>query len=212
MKKFLAILIISALCLAALSGCAQDSVQEESTEDTATTTQAAQEETDEAESEAETEDDTWRAAYTEYLAGATVSDGLTDEEYIINGDSYAGFALIYVNEDEIPELVLYGVAEATGCVILTCLDGEIDEIVTNRIYFEYIEGENYLADVGGNNGETETTYYFISGGLWFDVDSDTMSEFEAYLGEVLANYADYIITSDDLTLYSLDELLAILAA
>lgn len=45
------------------------------------------------------------------------------------------YSLIYVNDDDIPELVLDGMVEASGCLILTYKDGYIDVLQTSRLFF-----------------------------------------------------------------------------
>lgn len=60
-----------------------------------------------------------------------------------------GYDLIYVDEDDIPELVAIGSSEATGCKILDIHDGEFHETQMNRLNFTYIQKENLLCNSEG---------------------------------------------------------------
>ena len=91
----------------------------------------------------DSKDSSWQDAYLEYLDANPAEDG---------GYSYA---LIYVDDDDIPELVIDTGFEAGGCQILTCHDGKIDELQTARLYFTYIEKENKLNNCDGHMG-----YYY----------------------------------------------------
>ena len=53
--------------------------------------------------------------------------------------SWAGYQLIYVDEDEIPEVVLAGQSEAAGNLILYYKNGKVEKLTLARLYFTYIE-------------------------------------------------------------------------
>lgn len=61
-----------------------------------------------------------------------------------------GYNLIYLDDDEIPELVVIGSCEAAGCRIVSFCDGKIYQNQLNRLYFSYIEGGNLLCNSEGN--------------------------------------------------------------
>ena len=73
---------------------------------------------------------------------------------------------IYVDDDDIPELYLEGDCEATGCLILTCGNGVVDELQTSRLYFNYIERQNLLDNAEGHMGYYYDYVYTIEDGKW----------------------------------------------
>ena len=86
----------------------------------------------------------WRSAYSNYLEMM----GGKGEELLYD----VTFSLIYVDDDEIPELVCDSGVEAGGCQILTYHDGKIDILQTNRLYFDYLERDGLLCNSEGNMG------------------------------------------------------------
>lgn len=95
----------------------------------------------------------WKSAYLEYL---------TDLEY---SDSFT-YSLIFVDEDEVPELVADSGFEAGGCQILTWHDGILDVLQTSRLYFTYIEKGNLLCNSEGNMGYYYDNVYTIKDDMW----------------------------------------------
>lgn len=80
--------------------------------------------------------DGWQQAYIDYIR--------TDENY--GPESYS---LIYLDEDDIPELVRIGGCEADGCRIVSWYDEKVYESQLRRLYFSYIEKENLLCNSEG---------------------------------------------------------------
>ena len=104
----------------------------------------------------------WADAYYDYLIDF-------DRKY--GKDGYDGlecrtYDYIYVNDDDVPELILQGQDEATGNLILTYSDGKIDELQTSRLYFDYIEKENRLRNSEGHMGYYYDYIYTIKDGKW----------------------------------------------
>ena len=109
-----------------------------------------------------TQDDTyemqdWQAAYTEYIESV---------EYA----PYNKYALIYVDEDNIPELVINTNTYATACTVLTCHDGQVDALQTWSLQCNYIEKKNLYWDAGGQMGEFYDQVYTIENGKWVKVE------------------------------------------
>lgn len=86
-------------------------------------------------------------AYQQYLDQAGFSDSW--------GEDYYGCELIYVDNDNIPEAVIYGVYEAAGNIILTYDGSQVHDLYLGRLYFDYMERMNRLCNSGGHMG-----YYF----------------------------------------------------
>lgn len=86
----------------------------------------------------------WQEAYLDYL-------------YKLKGnslDSYT-FSLIYVDDNEIPELVCDSGVQATGCYILSYFNGMATALCTDRELFSYLEREGMICNSEGHSG-----YYF----------------------------------------------------
>jgi hypothetical protein len=86
----------------------------------------------------------WNEAYLAYL------DESMPEEI-----SDMSFALIYVDDDDVPELVVDTGFEAGGCQILSYYDGTVRVLQTSRLYFTYIEKSGLLCNSEGHMG-----YYY----------------------------------------------------
>lgn len=105
----------------------------------------------------------WEQAYLDYLDGFEVSNSCT-------------YSLIYVDEDEIPELVIDSGVEAGGCQILTWHEEVLDVLQTSRLYFTYIEKGNLLCNSEGNMGYYYDNVYTIHDGMWEFVGGGTYSD------------------------------------
>ena len=86
-------------------------------------------------------------AYQQYIDQAGFSDAW--------GEDYYGCELIYLDNDNLPELVIYGVYEAAGNIILTYDGSQVHDLYLGRLYFDYMERMNRLCNSGGHMG-----YYF----------------------------------------------------
>lgn len=107
-------------------------------------------------------DYSWGSSYLEYLKQFSEST----EEDGFDGPELRTYNLIYVDEDNIPELLLMGNCEAIGNLILTCHNGQIDELQTSRLAFDYLENENKLRNDSGNMGFYYDYIYSIDDGKW----------------------------------------------
>lgn len=87
-------------------------------------------------SESNPAEDGWQQAYIDYIR--------TDGNY-----APESYSLIYLDEDDIPELVWIGGCEADGCRIVSWYDGNVYESQLRRLYFSYIEKENLLCNSEG---------------------------------------------------------------
>jgi len=94
----------------------------------------------------------WRTAYYNWLKE--------------NGDAYNTYSLIYVNDDDTPELAVNTGAEAGGCQILTYAGGSVDVLQTSRLAFSYIKRGNKLNNSAGHMDSYYDIIYEIRGGKW----------------------------------------------
>lgn len=96
-------------------------------------------------------DDEWKKAYYQYLLGMDLSN-------------YDGFSLVYVNDDEIPELYLFGNCEAVGQVFATYAGGQVKELFLGRLYSTYSERGNLIISSDGHMGYFYDIVYAIENG------------------------------------------------
>ncbi len=95
---------------------------------------------------------TWKTAYREYV--------------LANYQELMTYALIYVDADSVPELVIHTGAEAGGCQILTWHNGIMDVLQTRRLNFTYRQQENLLCNSDGHMGYYYDAVYEIRNGQW----------------------------------------------
>ena len=95
--------------------------------------------------------DAWQEAYADHIAG-------------VAQEEYEGFALIYLNEDRVPELVQMGATTAKGATIVAYRNGTLEETWLNRRDFWYLENENLLYSPSGVENLHFDTIYSITGG------------------------------------------------
>ncbi len=107
----------------------------------------------------------WAKAYLDYLDDFE-EEALRQGEDCYDTPEKRGYNLIYVNEDEIPELLMEGADEATGNLILTFDGNKIDELQTARLYFDFLEKKNQLRNADGHMGGYYDLLYAIRDGKW----------------------------------------------
>ena len=80
----------------------------------------------------------WKDAYIEYINNDK------------NADKLHGYNLIYVDNDNIPEILEVGNCAASGCIILNYSNGKVNATQFWRLGFTYIEKENLMLNSDGN--------------------------------------------------------------
>lgn len=120
-----------------------EAVPDRPASDKTQTETVSEEESDEAELDGEGEtsvskkSDDWKTAYVDYL------------EHVSDTEGQQGYTLIYLDNDDIPELVEVGKSEASGVRIVNYSNGSVHVNGLNRLYFTYIEGKNLLCNSDG---------------------------------------------------------------
>jgi len=112
---------------------------------------------DDREQAAESDEAEWKNVYLSYLDKLEGADTCT-------------YSLIYVDEDDIPELVIDTGFEAGGCMILTFHDGVLDGWQSSRLNVTYIEKGNLICNSDGNMGYYYDSVFTIRNGKWCYVD------------------------------------------
>ena len=93
----------------------------------------------------------WKQAYIDYIMQ-------------LDGEQWQGYNLIYIDNDDIPELVKIGNSEAVGCSIASYAEGKVQESQLSRLGFSYIERENLLCNSDGNMDHYYDVVYRLENG------------------------------------------------
>lgn len=88
----------------------------------------------------------WMQKYVEYARG--IDSFYTDERIM---DTWQHWGLAYIDNDTIPEMLLYG-NEATGCKVLTIYDGKVSEWNSWRCGVSYIPKSGLINNQDGSMG------------------------------------------------------------
>ena len=117
---------------------------------------------------------TWRSAYRNWL--------------FKNGDAYNTYALIYVNDDDIPELAVNTGAEAGGCQILTYGGAGLQVLQTQRLHYTYVKRGNLLCNSDGHMDSYYDYVYTIRNGGWQCIAKGLSWGYQGEWSEVLGRY------------------------
>ena len=151
-------------------------------------------------------DESWKKIYADYLENNV--DGI-DGEYVPEMFDSMTFGFIYVNDDNIPELVISTGYEAGGNTVLTIVDGEVKSLRTYRLGFYYDEYGNILVNSDGHMGIyydyvytiTDQGFEMICRGEYYELFDDEdgyTNEFEYYLDDEEVSAEEYF---DDIESY-----------
>ncbi|MCI8418080.1 MAG: hypothetical protein HFI33_11415 [Lachnospiraceae bacterium] len=165
--KYAGIILALTACTLLLGGCGQEEerpkraqrIEEVEQEEEKHQKPNVKDSSETVEKDTAREEDTWRSVYAAYLEmmGGGDSSGYFED---------VTFSLIYVNNDDVPELVCNSGVEAGGCQILTYQNGKIDTLQTSRLYFDYLEKGNLLCNSDGKMGYYYDVVYRIQDGKW----------------------------------------------
>ena len=98
----------------------------------------------------------WKNIYYEYLAQ------IDDHDYsFFKNVDYTSYALAYINDDDIPEIIAYGNSHASGTKIFTIVNNEVLEN-TFGSHVEYIERESLLHVTDGHMGDFFDEVYTLN--------------------------------------------------
>lgn len=98
------------------------------------------------------QEEIWKQSFADYIRNTYDEAGVS------------GYELIYVDNDDIPELAVIGSCEAAGCKIVYYTNGQVKEQQLRRTYFSYIERENLLCNSEGlMDGYYDVVYSILDG-------------------------------------------------
>lgn len=137
--------------------------------------QVGEEETqaDSTENGKDSSEESWRTAYTSYIES-------------IQAEGWAGYRLIYINDDNIPELYITGSNTAQGDQICTMKGSEINVLSTGISGLTYLERQNLFCESGGRMDSYYDNVYQIENGEmvklhegWYGAEDNTNVQFDA---------------------------------
>ncbi len=174
MKNSIVVLMLAACVLAGCSNGVKEIESSEAEETVAASVSAVEEETkstaEETEESEENEDmsvegnELWVQAYLDFLKN--------DEDYGQNGqDSGMRFALIYLDDDEVPELFIDTGFEAGGECIVTFHDGKTIKQQLERCGSQYIEKSGLIYTNTGHMDYYPLTITKLENGQFTEIGS-----------------------------------------
>lgn len=107
--------------------------------------------------------DEWKDAYIDYLNESS-------------SDNNEGYDLIYINDDNIPELVEVGKYESAGCRVVVYNNGSVQVTQLTRLSFTYIERGGLLCNAGGHMGYYFDIVYSLKNGELTMIDEGTYED------------------------------------
>lgn len=112
--------------------------------------------------------ETWEEAYIDFINKMHVAESVTDDW---------DYSLIYVDNDEIPELFLYMGGMASGEMIVSFYDGTIGTMNRSRSGMQYIEYGGLLYNGNGNTGLYPCNVYMLEKGVFSEIGTGWYSEY-----------------------------------
>ncbi|MDE7271480.1 MAG: hypothetical protein K2N95_00200 [Lachnospiraceae bacterium] len=128
--------------------------------------------------------ETWKEAYIDFIDKMHIAETVTD-----NWD----YSLIYVDDDEIPELFIYTGSMAGGETIVSFYDGTIGTMNRERCGMQYIEYGGLLYNGNGNMGFYPCNVYSLEKGVFSEIGTGWISEHFDEQG----NFDDYVYFWED---------------
>lgn len=122
---------------------------------------------------------TWQEAYADFIKKTDVMDMVSEE--------YGEYSLIYVDEDEIPELYIGTGWMPTGEFVVSFYKGNIGVLNRGRVGLQYVEHGGLLYAATGNTGFYPCNIYQLKKGKFSEIGTGWYSE--RFDGETI--YEDY---------------------
>ena len=144
----------------------------------------------------------WMRKYVEYARGN--DDFYTDERIM---DIWQYWGLAYIDDDTIPEILLYG-CEATGCKVLTIYNGKVSEWNSWRCGVSYIPKSGLIDNEDGSMGHYYDRIIKLENGEFNMIYMTNYVESIDYIDSVYVCYNGekycYSTSPDEYNLYSND--------
>lgn len=143
--------------------------------------------------------ETWKEAYIDFINKMHITESVSD-----NWD----YALIYVDDDDVPELFIYMGFMASGETIVSFYDGTIGTMNRDRSGMRYIEYGGLLYNGNGNAGFYPCNIYMLEKGVFSEIGTGWYSDHSDEQGNVYYEYfwEDSAVTEDEFEAH-IDELI-----
>ncbi len=110
---------------------------------------------------------TWQEAYAAYIERRYFHPTISE---------YVDYALIYVDDDEIPELYIFTGGMATGEFVVSFYDGHLGVMNRGRIGLHYMEHGGLLYSYSGNMGFYPCNIYMLEKGEFSEIGTGWWKE------------------------------------
>ena len=184
-KRLLSIILVGTICLS-FAACGEKSKKTEQESSDASTETSSQAKEEEVEEEADAvveviEGYSHTPEYDEALSNADVYGGTDGKTYDDVKSAYTAaiadveanspqysftYSLIFVNEDDIPELVCNSNDETFGVYLISYHEGSLNYALTSGTEFTYIEKQNIVDNTGVVLGAYYDNLLAIRDGQW----------------------------------------------
>ena len=125
--------------------------------------------------------ETWQEAYSDFIKKTIVMLSLSDS-------SWCDYSLIYVDDDDIPELFFFTGSMADGEIIVSFYDGGVRAINRERSGMQYIERGGLLYNGNGATGFYPCNIYALEKGVFSEIGTGWYIERGDKEGNILYEY------------------------
>ena len=106
----------------------------------------------------------------------------------LTDSSWCSYSLIYVDDDDIPELFFFTGSMAGGEVIVSFYDGSVRAMNRERSGMKYIEHGGLLYNGNGNTGFYPCNIYMLEKGVFSEIGTGWYAEYSDEEGSLRYEY------------------------
>lgn len=122
----------------------------------------------------------WQEAYINFIHKIHDTDSSSDNHF--------QYSLIYVDDDDIPELYIYTGCMATGEIIVSFYNGNIGVMNRERIGIAYIEHDGLLYNMNGAMGFYPCNIYLLEKGKFSEIGTGHYHQYMDGQGNIYEDY------------------------
>ena len=139
----------------------------------------------------------WMSAYEEYVADAVLE--YCDRRVL---DVFNCWGLAYIDDEDIPEMVLLCPGEAYGNIVLSYSGGKVSEWTSWRCHVEYIPRSGLLLNQDGSMGEYWDKVVRLENGRFTEIFNHTDMLYQAHdkIDDTTCAHEYYCILNGDTTM------------
>lgn len=113
--------------------------------------------------------ETWQEAYLDFLQKPSAT-------IWVSGSGFEDYSLIYIDDDDIPELYIYTGGAAIGEIIVSFYEGKVRAMERTRGGIRYIEYAGLLYSNWGNMGFYPCNIYMLEKGEFSEIGTGWLAE------------------------------------